>query len=42
MATHGSCRFSEDSHLRGVAPEVLDVTLYPLQGEDLVEDAVVA
>ena len=42
MTTHGTSRLAEDGHLRGVATEVLDVTLYPLQGENLVENAVVA
>ena len=40
-AADGTGRFTEDGHVRGVAAEVSDVTLYPLQGEDLVEDTVV-
>ena len=42
MTTHGTSRLTEDRHLLGIAAKVLDVTLHPLQGEDLVEHTVVA
>ena len=32
---------AEDRHLRGVAAEVLNIPLYPLQRIDLVEDAII-
>ena len=41
-ATDGASRLAEDGHLRWVAAEVADVPLYPLQGKDLVEQAIVA
>ena len=41
-ATDGTSRLTEDRHLRGVATEVLDVTLHPLQGEDLIQQTIVA
>ena len=37
-----TCRLTEDGHLRGIATEVSDITLHPLQGVDLVQQAIVA
>ena len=42
MTTHGASRLAKDGDFSGVATKVLDITLYPLQGEDLVKNAVVA
>ena len=38
----GTSALTEDSDLRGVATKVSNVTLHPLEGEDLVEQTVVA
>ncbi len=40
--TDGTCTLTEDGHVRGITAEIGDVTLYPLKGEDLVEDTIVA
>ena len=41
-AADGPCRLAEDGHLRGVAAEVCDIALYPLQGVNLIQQAIVA
>ena len=41
-ATDGACTLAKDGDIRGVATEVGNVALYPLESEDLVEDAIVA
>ena len=41
-ATDGTCALTEDCDFRGVSTEVGNVTLHPLEGEDLIEQTIVA